>query len=519
MMEWIMFNKIKELNERGLKKTQVARILNSDSRTIKKYWNMSPEDFEKARINFKQRILGRNMEIYKEQILKWLKEYNDMSGAQVYDWLKESYSEFSMAERTVRDYVAQLRKDHDIPKDKISREYMAIPETPIGEQAQVDMGQIKLLDVQGKTRKLYLFTMSLSHSRYKFSRWQLTPFTTKDMISLHNLAFKYLDGMPKTIVYDQDRTMFTKENCGDIVMTSEFQKYVSLAGFKIHLCRAYDPESKGKIEAVVKFVKNNFAKNRVFTNIDDFNQANNDWLIRTGNEKQHGVTKKIPAQVFALEKQYLLPVPTFIANHQESVNSIVTYSLAKDNTVTYKSNRYQLPKGSYSDKNKEVSTTIKDGIITFLHSKDNTILASYKIEKEKGVLVSHFDKPKIESPMLISLESKIINHFREEEPIKEFLNMIKLEKPRYLKEQFQKLKEILELNPLENVEKLVKEFVGKKDCNLSTLEALLLETSTTKMDNAQSNSVPEKNIPDLMKNITPEVRNTSEYQERLVNKK
>ena len=40
MKGWIMFNKIKTLKEQNLKVTQIARILNSDVRTINKYWNM-----------------------------------------------------------------------------------------------------------------------------------------------------------------------------------------------------------------------------------------------------------------------------------------------------------------------------------------------------------------------------------------------------------------------------------------------------------------------------------------------
>lgn len=516
MMGWIMFNKIKELKEKGLKKTQIARILNSDSRTIKKYWNMSSEEFEKARVNFKQRIVGRNMENYKEPILKWLKEYNDISGAQVFDWLKEAYRDFSMAERTVRLYVASLRKNYCIPKEKITRQYMATPETVIGEQAQVDMGQIKLATIEGNFKKVYLFTMALSYSRYKFSQWQTTPFTTKDLIHLHNLAFKYFKGIPKIIVYDQDRTMFVKENSGDIIMTSDFQKYINLSGFKIHLCRAYDPESKGKIEAVVKFVKNNFAKNRIFSNIEEFNQENNEWLIRTGNAKQHGVTKKIPVEVFALEKQYLLPVPAFIDFHHENANNIITYSLGKDNTVTYKSNRYQLPKGSYTSKHKEVKIITKDGFITFFHSKTDVTLATYKIIREKGVLASHFIKEKLDTKEIKVLEIEIINYFADSMIILDFLKLIKLEKPRYLKEQLNKLKEIIEKNSLDNIEKTLQEFIGRGKCNLSDLEAILLRIPLKEIKESNSFSVPIENIPDSMKNIVPEVRNTSEYDERLV---
>ena len=110
MKGWIMFNKIKTLKEQNLKVTQIARILNSDVRTIKKYWNMSSEEFELLRTQYKQRIVGRKMDIYEQLILSWLKEFNDISGAQVFDWLKEREQDFSMAERTVRSYVKKLRK-------------------------------------------------------------------------------------------------------------------------------------------------------------------------------------------------------------------------------------------------------------------------------------------------------------------------------------------------------------------------------------------------------------------------
>lgn len=350
---------------------------------------MTSEEFEVARLSFKQRITGRKMDLYRNEILKWLQEHNDLSGAQVFDWLKEKFSDFSMSERTVRDYVAKLRKEYAIPKLKITREYLAVPESPMGKQAQVDMGQIKLKNSFGKLVKLYLFTMVLSNSRYKFSQWQTSPFTSKDLIKMHNLAFKYFNGMPKEIVYDQDRALFVNENSGDIILSSEFQKYINLSGLKIHLCRAYDPESKGKVEAVVKYVKYNFAKNRKFTDIEEFNQLNNEWLIRTGNGKSHSITKKVPAEVFAVEKQHLMPIPSSISFCKENTNNIVLYSLGKDNTVTYKSNRYQLPKGTYSTKYKEVRVEIKEDDILFFRSDENTLITSYKISKEKGMLFSH----------------------------------------------------------------------------------------------------------------------------------
>ncbi|MGM0976015.1 MAG: IS21 family transposase, partial [Bacillota bacterium] len=65
------------------------------------------------------------------------------------------------------------------------------------------------------------------------------------------------------------------------------QSYVNERKFKIHLCRRADPESKGMIENVVKYIKGNFADSRVFSDIGDWNHRALQWLQRTGNHQVH----------------------------------------------------------------------------------------------------------------------------------------------------------------------------------------------------------------------------------------
>ena len=52
--------------------------------------------------------------------------------------------------------------------------------------------------------------------------------------------------------------MLVKENFGNSIMTKEFAKYVNAAGFEPVFCMPYDPGSKEQLEAVVKYVMNNF---------------------------------------------------------------------------------------------------------------------------------------------------------------------------------------------------------------------------------------------------------------------
>ena len=82
-----------------------------------------------------------------------------------------------------------------------------------------------------------------------------------------------------------------------------------------------DPETKGKFENVVKYIKQNFSKNRIYKSIEIWNEHRLKWLARTGNYKVHQTIKKRPFEVHALEKQHLQKVSTQFSfeNHPELV--------------------------------------------------------------------------------------------------------------------------------------------------------------------------------------------------------
>ncbi len=195
------------------------------------------------------------------------------------------------------------------------------------------MGEISVETPSGRFRKIYCFGMVLSHSRQKFVLWQERPFTIDSFIMAHEKAFSFFSGRPREIVYDQDKILAVSENHGDIIYTEGFQSYLSEMKFDVFLCHGADPESKGKVENVVKYAKHGFAEHRIFTDINSFNADCIAWLNRTANAKEHGTIKRIPAEVFATEKEYLIPVPTysFAATNKESIS----YQVRKDNIVLY----------------------------------------------------------------------------------------------------------------------------------------------------------------------------------------
>ena len=113
--------------------------------------------------------------------------------------------------------------------------------------------------------------------------------------------------MPRELVFDQDSVVCVSENAGDIIYTYAFEKFRQACGLQIRLCRAADPESKGKVENTVKYIKGNFLNHRLYADDETLNDALLDWLERTANARIHGTTKRIPKEVFALEREYLRP--------------------------------------------------------------------------------------------------------------------------------------------------------------------------------------------------------------------
>jgi transposase len=264
--KWEVYMKIKQLLEQGFKVSNIARNLEVSRTTVYKYLENTPEDM--AIWMSSTKIRTRKLDRYHHIMLSWLKEHPDLSSSQILDWLQERYEDTRVGESTVRAYVAEMRETYHIPKVKMKRDYEAIPDPPMGQQAQVDFGQSKQRTSTGKELKLHFICFVLSHSRFKIVVWLDRPFTTRDVIRAHEYAFSKLGGMLYELVYDQDHLIVVSENAGDLLLTAEFQSYRDQRNFKIHLCRKADPESKGKIENVVGFIKKNFAKHRVFHNLD-----------------------------------------------------------------------------------------------------------------------------------------------------------------------------------------------------------------------------------------------------------
>ena len=513
MTDWMKYGKIQEYKRNGLNKSQVQKRIGIDYKTVMKYWDMTPDEFAAQRTTVQTRT--KKADSYKDYVIECLRKYPDMSAAQIYDWIREKTDriELDFKERAFRNYVRHIRKDYDIKKPDATRQYEAVDEMDMGKQGQVDMGEIGLETSTGRHRKIYCFAMVLSCSREKFVLWQERPFTTNSFIQAHIKAFAFYGGRPQEIVYDQDKVLAVSENHGDIIYTEGFQNYVSTVKFDVFLCHGSDPESKGKIENVVKYAKHNFAEHRIFTDIDSFNEDCIAWLSRTANAKVHETTKKIPAEVFALEKEHLIAVSEY--SFEKAVNESISYQVRKDNIVLYRSNRYRVPKGTYR-KGKRVHMIVGEGNVSIVDTLTGEIYAKHPHCTGKGQLIGQKRTERDKSKSLIDLESNIKELFGNLQELPEFMDHIHQEKKRYYRDQLGIMKKLFEEWDKELIIKGFKYCAAKELYSAGELKSSIIYLdgfNKEKQGNKTGNKV--NRLPEKYRGNAPAVRALSTYEDAM----
>jgi transposase len=150
----MIYNEIHRLKSQGFSNSKIAKKLKISRNRVIDYGKMTPEEFFQFMSSLQNR--SKKLDPYHETIVSWLKEHPDLSGAQVLDWLVERLNVTSISENTVRNYVNDLREVYHIPKQLPEREFGAVPELPMGQQIQVDFGEMKVPTTEGSFKKLVL---------------------------------------------------------------------------------------------------------------------------------------------------------------------------------------------------------------------------------------------------------------------------------------------------------------------------------------------------------------------------
>lgn len=304
MVKKKMYQKIQTCKRQGLLKAEISRKLGLDPRTVAKYYDMSEIDYRGylKTHNYRYKVFST----YSEDIMAVyrLNGYKKLNKTAVYDYLEEKHGKLPGNEKTLRNYIKYLIHTNGLKLNIKMRRYRKVPELPYGKQLQIDFGEYRTKS----GLKIYIFGAVLSASRYKYIGFQDKPFTTQDLIFHLLNCFDYIGGIPLELVIDQDSVMVVSENRGDIIYTKDFKYFIREMDLKMYVCRKADPETKGRIENLIGYVKKNFLSVRDFKTIEKAQAGLSEWLKRRANGKISQATGLIPLNVIEEERKHLRKV-------------------------------------------------------------------------------------------------------------------------------------------------------------------------------------------------------------------
>ena len=428
--KFMVYFEIHRLHRDGFTIRQISKELVINRRTVGRYLSMSEQEFEQMMVSQADR--NKVLSPYEAFVKSRLEKFGDTPAAQMHDWLKENFVDLpKVSPKTVFNFVSWVRNRHNLPFIRAPRQYGMVEELPYGRQGQVDFGEYNMRNTFGKRVKVFFFALLLSRSRFKYIWFTERHFTAQLAIHAHENAFCYIGGIPEELVYDQDKVFVVSENGGDIILTDAFRAYTREQAFSLHFCRKADPESKGKVENLVKYVKQNFLYNRPYYNIETLNDEAMGWLGRTANFLPHAVTQKPPYSELILEMPFLTPYRP----HVPRSVSLSTYAVRRDNTISFKGNFFSLPLGTYRGRETQVAVQILGGELVISGPGGDPEICRHTLPAGKGIKVINNDHKRDKSGSVEEKISQAARLFGQEEKALQWLGKVRDEKPRYIRDQ------------------------------------------------------------------------------------
>ena len=277
-----------------LNKSELARRLNCDPRTIERYINDTNTESRKPR-EIKSKI-----DDFKEKIVDKVDTLGSNSMS-IFKYIQEKG--YDGGYHTVNNFIKNYKNE------QIKRVTMRFDKS-LGLQAKVDCNEtLTMINSEGETFNINIFLILLGYSRLRYIKLT-TDKTQKTLLQCLIESFKYFEGVPKEIIIDNipsviDRHKTTFEN---VTIHKNFENFSKNAGFEVITCNPYRAEIKEKTSTLDKLTKRLNLYNKEFDTFDDLNNIVTKFNDEINNEISE-VTYEIPVIRYLKEKGHLNPLP------------------------------------------------------------------------------------------------------------------------------------------------------------------------------------------------------------------
>ena len=320
---------IRALHRQGLSYAEISRIVGRDWRTVKRYLT------EGAQPRYRRKRVVSKLDPFKPAIDQWLAREPRLKATRIQQDLVRDYG-FTGSYPTVQRYVERARPKAPEP---VSERF----ETAPGHQAQVDWSHEEPIRTSsGLELPLYGFHMVLGHSRDAF----VGLVGSQDLVTFwacHRAAFRHFGGIPAEILYDRTKTVVRshvghERREGERVYHPEALACAHHYGFKLRLCRPYRPQTKGKVESDVSYVRERLLRAHGFSDYEQANRRWADWNADVARHRVHGTHGEIVDDRGRRDRAALGAPPAIpylvVARTQRKV--------ARDGLISFEGRRYAI---------------------------------------------------------------------------------------------------------------------------------------------------------------------------------
>lgn len=400
----LMFSKAYKKGMIKLNVSKLARHLNKDRKTIKKYLEGKVPKTTRERVKY--------LDAYRDYIIEVLiDEYQSFDYIDhLFKYLKREKG-ITCSRTTLNRYIRNDEELDGLFKRKKDNSFTSRFETEPGKQAQFDIKEkVEIIYNTGKKIRVYIPTLTLSWSRYNVRKLTLN-IKDETLFSFLAQAFEEIGGVPDELVIDNLKQFVekpkTKED--EALLAVKFSEFCKDYGIKSFVCMPYRPQTKGKVETQNKIVDQLKNYNGKYNDLIDIHEMLG--VINKEDNDNISQATKFP-RIFLLEKEKgdLLPLPSKEVRQKYHL-SLNEVSVSNESLISYKSNKYSVPKKFIGLKvglvviRDELHIYYNNKIIT-IHKITNNLL---NIKKEHNLTYDYKKEEKLETKTIIH-EMRNINY-------------------------------------------------------------------------------------------------------------
>jgi len=438
MKDWVMIHKIKALYDHGTGSSirAIAEHLQLSRNTVRKYLRRD-ETAISARLGQTER--AKVLDEYREYLGYLLRRYPRLSGPKALRKLREKAPGVEVSERSLRRYLRQLKQTHASAQ---RRYYEPVIDIVPGVQCQVDGGELRQVLIGGVEQVVYFVVFVLSYSRLLYVSASARPIDTVMLIRMHDAAFRYFGGVVQECVYDQAKLVVINEEFRELTLNQRFAEYATHAGFAVRACAGYDPESKGKVEAGVKYVKYNGLYAEEFPDWEALHVHLAHWLERQANARCHAATGEVPRAHFErAERAVLTPYlsPTLLLDPATRV----TRKADKTGLIAWQGNKYSVP---LNYQQSSVGVDCEDGQLRVHDLASGECIATHRLCPATGQIIKNTNHYRDYRQRIRDLEAAVAQRLGEVLGAK-LCQQLKASEPKIYKDQLAGVLKLLQQYP------------------------------------------------------------------------